>query len=46
MLSNKLFQIFNEKEDYFTKKRNLEEISNQNTWNIVNKKLLDLIDEN
>ena len=44
--SNKLIQLFNEEDDYFKKKENLEKISNQNTWNIVNKKLLDLINEN
>ena len=35
--SNKLIQLFNKKDDYFKKKENLEKISNQNTWNIVNK---------
>ncbi len=45
-LSNKLIQLFKQKEDYFIKKENLENISNQNTWNIVNKKLFDLINEN
>ena len=44
--SNKLIQLFNEEDDYFKKKENLEKMSNQNTWNIVNKKLLDLINEN
>ena len=44
--SNKLIQLFNEEDDYFKKKENLEKISNQNTWNIVNKKLIDLINEN
>ena len=38
--------IFNEKVDYFNKKENLEKISNQNTWNNVNKKLTGLINEN
>ena len=45
-LSNKLVEVFNEKADYFKKKKNLEKISNQNTWNNVNKKLLELINEN
>ncbi len=42
----KIIQIFNQKDDYLIKKDNLEKISNQNTWNIVNKKLFDLINEN
>ena len=44
--SNKIIQLFNERNDYLVKKENLEKISNQNTWNIVNKKLFDLINEN
>jgi len=31
---------------FFKKKENLEKISNQNTWNNVNKKLIGLINEN
>ena len=38
--------LFAKKNEYFKKKENLEKISNQNTWNNVNKKLLDLINEN
>ena len=45
-LSAKLIEVFNEKADYLEKKKNLEKISNQNTWNNVNKKLLELINEN
>jgi len=41
-----IINLFNEKADYFKKKENLEKISNQNTWNNVNKKLIDLINEN
>ena len=44
--SSRLIKLFNEKDDYFKKRENLEKISNQNTWNIVNKKLFDLINEN
>ena len=44
--SNTLIKIFNEKDDYLNKKKNLEKISNQNSWNTVNRKLLDLINEN
>ncbi len=45
-LSNRIIQLFKERHDYFIKKQNLEKISNQKTWNIVNKKLFDLINEN
>ena len=41
-----IVQLFINKNEYFKKKENLEKISNQNTWNNVNKKLLDLINEN
>ena len=43
---NLIISLFEEKADYFIKKENLEKISNQNTWNNVNKKLIDLINEN
>ena len=43
---NLIISIFNQKDDYFNKKKNLEIISNQNTWNNVNKKLTGLINEN
>jgi len=43
---NLIISLFEEKADYFVKKENLEKISNQNTWNNVNKKLIDLINEN
>ena len=45
-IENLIISIFNEKVDYFNKKENLEKISNQNTWNNVNKKLTGLINEN
>ena len=41
-----IFNLFTEKKDYFNKKDNLEKICDENTWNNVNKKLLDLINEN
>ena len=44
--SSRIIQLFKEKHDYYMKKENLEKISNQNTWNIVNKKLFNLINEN
>jgi len=46
IFSNKIIHMFNEKNEYLKKKENLEKISNQNSWNIVNKKLFDLINEN
>ncbi len=45
-IENLIITIFNEKIDYFNKKKNLEKISNQNTWNNVNKKLIGLVNEN
>ncbi len=39
-------RIFTEKKEYFNKKENLEKIYNENTWNNINKKLLNLINEN
>ena len=45
-IENLIINIFIEKVDYFNKKENLEKISNQNTWNNVNKKLTGLINEN
>ena len=41
-----IIQIFNEKNEYIKKKQNLINLSNQNTWNNINKKLLKLFDEN
>jgi len=38
--------LFTEKKEYFNKKENLEKIYDENTWNNVNKKLLNLINEN
>ena len=38
--------LFAKKNEYFEKKENLKKISNQNTWNNINKKLLDLFNEN
>ena len=38
--------LFKDKKDYEEKKTNLLKITNQNSWNNVNKKLIDLINEN
>ncbi len=45
-IENLIISLFTEKVDYFNKKENLEKISNQNTWNNVNKKLIGFINEN
>tara|TARA_Y100000590_G_scaffold241315_1_gene271340 strand:- start:101 stop:646 length:546 start_codon:yes stop_codon:yes gene_type:complete len=45
-VNNLINNLFTEKSDYLIKKENLEKISNQNTWNNVNKKLLNLLNEN
>ena len=45
-VENLIINLFEKKIDYFKKKENLEKISNQNTWNNVNKKLIGLINEN
>jgi len=44
--SNFIIKLLNNNSDYFEKKNNLSKISNQNTWNNINKKLLSLINEN
>ena len=48
--TDKIINIFKEvienKKDYDIKKENLSKISYQNTWNNINKKLIDLINEN
>jgi UDP-N-acetylglucosamine--N-acetylmuramyl-(pentapeptide) pyrophosphoryl-undecaprenol N-acetylglucosamine transferase len=40
-----LIQLFEEKVEYIKKKENLANITNQNTWNNVNKKILEIFDE-
>jgi len=44
-LNKFLIQLFEEKVEYLKKKQNLANITNQNTWNNVNKKILELFDE-
>ena len=41
-----IINLFNKNSDYFEKKNNLSKITNQNTWNNINKKLVKLINEN
>jgi UDP-N-acetylglucosamine--N-acetylmuramyl-(pentapeptide) pyrophosphoryl-undecaprenol N-acetylglucosamine transferase len=45
-LTNKLFDIINNKEAYLNKKRNMKNFSCQNTWNNINQKILSTINEN
>ena len=44
--SIKFINLFKNKKDHEEKKNNLSKITNQNSWNNVNKKLIDLINEN
>ena len=41
-----LINISSKKDEYLKKKNNLERLNFQNTWNNVNQKLLDIVDEN
>jgi UDP-N-acetylglucosamine--N-acetylmuramyl-(pentapeptide) pyrophosphoryl-undecaprenol N-acetylglucosamine transferase len=41
-----LKNIFENNDDYLKKKENLKKINYQNTWNSVNQKILDIINEN
>ena len=41
-----LFKLINKKEDYITKKNNLQKLNYQNNWNNVNQKILKIINEN
>tara|TARA_B110000967_G_scaffold105917_1_gene108658 strand:- start:439 stop:1509 length:1071 start_codon:yes stop_codon:yes gene_type:complete len=45
-LTNKLFNIINDKEVYLSKKNNMKNFSYQNTWNNVNQKIISTINEN
>ncbi len=45
-LANFIVNFINNQKDYNSKKENLLKISYQNTWNNINEKLLELIDEN
>ena len=46
MLTKYLIKIINNKDDYLAKKINMKKYSYQNTWNIINKKLIRIINEN
>ena len=41
-----LFKLINKKEDYITKKNNLQKLNYQNNWNNVNQKILKIFHEN
>jgi UDP-N-acetylglucosamine--N-acetylmuramyl-(pentapeptide) pyrophosphoryl-undecaprenol N-acetylglucosamine transferase len=45
-LTNKLFNIIDNKEEYFNKKKNMKNFSYQNTWNNINQKIISTINEN
>ena len=41
-----IFEIFNNNQDYNEKIKNLEKITKKNTWNNINNKIIEIIDEN
>jgi UDP-N-acetylglucosamine--N-acetylmuramyl-(pentapeptide) pyrophosphoryl-undecaprenol N-acetylglucosamine transferase len=45
-LTNKLFDIIDNKEEYLNKKMNMKNFSYQNTWNNINQKIISNINEN
>ncbi len=45
-LTNKLFNIIDNKEEYLNKKINMKNLSYQNTWNNINQKIISTINEN
>ena len=45
-LEDLLFKIIKNKEEYLLKKKNLENLNYQNTWNNVNQNLLSILNEN
>jgi UDP-N-acetylglucosamine--N-acetylmuramyl-(pentapeptide) pyrophosphoryl-undecaprenol N-acetylglucosamine transferase len=45
-LTNKLFNIIDNKKVYLSKKRNMKNFSYQNTWNNINQKIISTINEN
>ena len=45
-LTNKLFNIINNKQAYLNKKMNMKNFSYQNTWNNINQKIIFTINEN
>jgi len=45
-LTNELFNIIDNKEEYLNKKINMKNFSYQNTWNNINQKIISTINEN
>ena len=45
-LTNILFNIIDNKEEYLNKKINMKKFSYQNTWNNINQKIISVINEN
>ena len=43
---NFLLELVNKSQDYLIKKSNLKKLNYQNTWNNVNQKIIEIIDEN
>ena len=41
-----IFELFNDYQNYTEKLKNLEEIFKKNTWNNINNKIIEIIDEN
>ncbi len=44
--SKMIFEIFNDYQNYNEKFKNLKEITKKNTWNDINNKIIEIIDEN
>jgi UDP-N-acetylglucosamine--N-acetylmuramyl-(pentapeptide) pyrophosphoryl-undecaprenol N-acetylglucosamine transferase len=45
-LTSRLIHIIQDKEEYFEKKKNMKNFNFQNSWNNVNQKIIDTINEN
>ena len=45
-LTNKLFNIIDNKDEFLAKKKNMKNFSYQNTWNNINQKIISVINEN
>jgi len=45
-LTNKLIHIIQDKKEYLKKKNNMKNFNFQNSWNNVNQKIIDTINEN
>ena len=46
ILFNMLYKILNDNSDFLHKKSNLKKFNFQNSWNVVNQKLKEVINEN